>query len=86
MRKNEIKHSLSIFLSIFYIQKYICTLNGTDMYNLKERIHNETKNITQVRYGANTLCSTETTLDKLCKNTVQKSDCKTKHPSVRGIT
>lgn len=56
------------------------------MHNLKERMHYKTENATQARYCANPVCSTEITLDKLCKNTVQKSDHETKHPSVDGIT
>lgn len=61
-------------LSIIYIQKYICPSMATDSSNLKGRMHNELINTTQAKYCTNIVCSTEITLQKPHKNTVQNSD------------
>lgn len=55
------------------------------MHNLEETTHNETEKTIQVRYCANTMCSTEVTLDKRCKNTIQERYLETKHHSCHGI-
>lgn len=55
------------------------------MSNLKDRMHNELKNTTQVKYRTNTVWSTEITVQKLYKITVQKSDHETERPSIQGI-
>lgn len=66
-------------------QEMNLSFNGTDISNLKDRMHNELKNTTQVKYCTNTVWSTEITVQKLYKITVQKSDHETERPSIQSI-